>query len=469
MRKILSIALAILFATVTCSASVGIRGTSIPSGQNSGGNMTVALPTGTTTGDVTVVTTIVDTLAAVVTAPAGWTLLKSCGNLTAFYRAYQAGDTANPVFADSGTHYFASGAVSYTGADGTIPIDGGNCSFVLLSGLTNNHEVTYDDKAFAPEFVTSYQNGLQVAAFANSSGQSPTFSTPSGFTSRLNQTYGPAISIFDKTYTTGGWMSAVQSTLNAAITASYFKTGMSYAIKASGSAAASAASGISLVGVIGNGYTSDGALVTASSFLVGGQQNLQSGDLIVGLCGWCTTNTILPSTAFSRVLSTHNNIVFAKTYNANDPLSLTVLFPDASVSTVDDINFVVLRAIGSTLYPALCNTSAAGTNVTNPSAGVVAPSIVPCSTTDALVLWYEEPNGNTDTLTTPGSTTPFLLQTNAPNNLVTYVNQPSNPTGTFTATGTATSVTQATGFSLDFTLSASKTGTQPASGASVIY
>lgn len=464
MKRIFSL-IALLFLASGLNAAVGIRN-SVATTQLQTTSMAVTIPSGTTTNDVTVIYLVHESPYTTFNTPAGWNLLKQCGGLAAFWRAYQGGDASTVTVSWNIFDWVTPGAVSYTGADTTTFVDGANCAFVGVTAASASYK---DNNHWAPEIVTSFQNGMEVLAYGNNSNSTTTWTTPSGFTARLNGA-GPNYQVYDKTISGGGLLPGVQALGNNNGT---YKEGLHFAIKVSGASAASAASAVSLVGIYDAGYGLQAAsvterLLTATPINFIGVANLQAGDLIIHLCGFCTSGTVEPP-GFVTLLSTHNSYISGRTFSALDNATFPIAVSQATVSTYVFSQFLVFRAVGSTQYPTLTASSAAGTDITNPSTGIVAPSIVPGSTTDALILWYVEPNGNTDTIGIPTGTLAFVSSAVAPNWLVAYKNSPSNPTGTFTATGTATSVTQATGFSLAVTLGTTKTGTVTVSGSSVIF
>lgn len=442
--------------------AIGIRATSTDGNPN-GTSLSINLPAGTAAGDVTVIYIVSQSQWSSYTA-SGWTVIEACLGLGALYRVYQAGDPASVTLTATASGFLAACAVSYTGVDAASPIDGSNSGGVIPG---NNTAIL---SSHAPELVTGYQNGLEVAAFGFSTNTGGvTFSTPSGFTSRVTQNPGPSVYVFDQTFTAGGALGLVQSTCSSS---GNTRAGIHFCLKASGAAAAAAAATISLVGFVG-GLQGRGFTNAGTSNPWGIDYSLlgpRAGDLVVLCMG--NALTIANPTGFSSILSATGWSIAGRTYRSTDcPAVIASSNKYHAGSGGEFLSLVLLRAKGTALYPGVSANSAVGSTTANPSTGITAPSVTPVASTDVLLLYYGESHTSADTLNVPAGVTGLArtIGASAGGDLLCYLNPCPNPSGARTSTGANASVTTAIGFSLDITLGSAKTPADAGGGGSYTF
>ncbi|MCP3141529.1 cell wall anchor protein [Pyxidicoccus xibeiensis] len=137
-------------------STVSYRSSSTASGKSIT-SLTIAKPTGTVAGDVLLARIINrNNVAAVATAPAGWTLLRSDQSASqikawVFYKVAGSAEPASYAFTIDLASYMAGSISAFSGADNANPID-------AHSGQKNGTTASFD----TPAITTTAANGLAV-------------------------------------------------------------------------------------------------------------------------------------------------------------------------------------------------------------------------------------------------------------------------------------------------------------------
>lgn len=139
---------------------------------------TVPVPAGTVAGDV-MVAVIVNQAGGGITAPAGWTLIRSDGdtNLTQalFYRVATSGEPASYTWALA-CNRCVGGMVTYRGVDNGDPVEA-----ATSAGVVNNAATIV-----APSIATTV-SGDQLIGFFASSGAKAGIASPAGMATQISQ------------------------------------------------------------------------------------------------------------------------------------------------------------------------------------------------------------------------------------------------------------------------------------------
>lgn len=162
-------------------------------------SVAVNVPTGTTNGDLLLAAASVS-LGATITAPAGWTLIRSDNNggvaassiKTSLYYRVASSEPASYTWA--ATEGSASAIrlrviqAAYSGIDTTNPIDSNSGQCTVPAGSTN--QVT------SPTVTPTITNGFLVAVWANNASGATTFTEPGGMSSDLDSGGGSSFGVF---------------------------------------------------------------------------------------------------------------------------------------------------------------------------------------------------------------------------------------------------------------------------------
>jgi hypothetical protein len=380
---------------------------------------TINLPTGTTTGDITIVIGSYLNSTAV-TIPGGWTTILNAYGQFACYRMWQSGDPSSVTFTGANTDWWETLAISYIGVDATTPIDASNSCFAQTNHWGNSLYI-------APSVCPSWHNDLLLACFwTNSFSGGGTFTPPSGFTSRVSTNSGPNLAISDMQ------LSSAAATGNAVATfanGSLVTTvGAQIALHAAGDTSATpAAAPITWGSVYANSGLFSGSFFTIplSSAL-----NPMQNDLI---CIFLADNDLggsYPSTptGFTLQASGNGSFLFTRSYQTGDPDPQVPL----TATNYSTHAVVALRSVGNTPSVDQVN-SAAGSG--SPHSTATLASMTPANANEYLMAWFGQMDtSGGDTWTPPAGFTQQLVSAQGPS-AVLYDMQPASvPTGTIAAT-----------------------------------
>jgi MSHA biogenesis protein MshQ len=166
--------IAMHFSSCAFAQTVSFRSSSQASIQS--GNLSIAQPSGTSSGDVMVATIAVRPSSITVTAPSGWTLVRQVVNgstisLQTYYKVATSSEPSSYTWTMSTAGFVGAsgGIVSLIGADTSNPVD-------AESGQANASSTSQA----APSVTTTQSNSMLVTAHAIAS--SVTWAAPAGMT-----------------------------------------------------------------------------------------------------------------------------------------------------------------------------------------------------------------------------------------------------------------------------------------------
>lgn len=190
-RVLQAVAAATGVKTATAAGSADAGNTHILALKPANVNLTITTPTGTAAGDVLIAAIGFNNSTAVVTPPAGWTLVRRMNNasttsnsLAVFRRNAVAGEPGSHAFAVAGGAFLVGGIQAFSGVDPANPID-------VENGQTTASATAHD----APSVTTTTANAMLVTShtFASSNTWTPqaglteSYDRPSGATSATGQ------------------------------------------------------------------------------------------------------------------------------------------------------------------------------------------------------------------------------------------------------------------------------------------
>lgn len=399
---------------------------------------TINLPTGTTTGDVTIVAAV-QTGANTITPPSGWTAILNIPGIAIYWRAFQAGDPSSITFASPAANWWESTIISYSGCDTTAPIDG-FASCVFYNGNGNQPASTlYRAPSVNPNFAADQL----VCIYAHDNLQAGgTITLPSGLTSRASSSAGPSVCMADKALTDGTPTGNQNATWDAMTAVRQF--GAQIALKAAGASPTTvAAPSVGIAGLLV--FSALGSITIPLS-----QLSPQQGDLVV--VGTASNLAVTPPSGYTLAQSAGGAALYTHVFNAGDSTS-----PLFTIGGGGDINAAVflLRKIGTgTAAPALDNSG-----VNTATATVSTPSLTPSGSGEMLICFY----GNASTLAGSWTATPAGLTNDissgwGPCLLMGWTKPAANPTGAFSATNSVSATVGAIA-ALFKVLSSAPTGT----------
>jgi hypothetical protein len=343
---------------------------------------TTSLPSGTTTGDFTILCVVQNSSSGVISPPSGWTAIINVPGFMICYRMWQSGDPTSVTTTSTAGAWFGSVMATYEGVDASTPIDVAN----FCTGSVYK----------APNCNPQYQGGMSILSYAQpgTSGGAGAPTAPSGYTQETYVGYGPNIGLWDKS------ISGAPATGNQIVSWSQNPCpAIQVVLKASGASAASprAAPQTTFAGFDGTTTQIFGGGPTISYDLT--KYNVQDGDLVI--FGFFTGLTITTLATFSVLqASGGNGAVYYRTWHSGDATSLTWTFNTGGW-------------VGWTLL-ILRNAEAAGGHGINPvidtsdlasasSATVVASGLVPANTDEMLLCIFGSSTNSSTTWTTPPS------------------------------------------------------------------
>lgn len=403
--------------------AIGFRGTATATGGNP--SVTVAVPTGTTVGDIILVAGTWTTATTGASLPAGWNVLYQDSWCIIGWRAYQGGDASTIVVNSGGSSSFmVASAISYSGCDTGNPIDAYGHHAIVRSDGTAGTSSTYRTPTLNPRYNGSMLVNL-ILDRNNSSGMgAPTWA--GGLTQRHVQTFGPGIAIADKALTDGTPTGYLDHTWSAR----FYHLGVAIALKASGASAATvAAPRPVLAGNALRSNTNAGSHTVNLDYL-----GIKDGDLVVVCMGAATT--ITPPTGYGAVeVSAGRGGVYTHIWHTGDTLSPTFNFSANSYSMA---TVVLVRAQPNSAGIYL---DASGTNTG--TGAVSTPSKTPTTALDLLLAFFYEGNSATGTWTATPALTNDVASSMGPVQLFGWKAPSDVPSGSYAVTNAASTKTLA--------------------------
>jgi len=410
--------------------AIALRATSVGPSNNST-STTISLPTGTTVGDVTIIAACQGADSNTLSAPSGWTTIVAGPAVCVCYRVFQSGDPSSVTVTSSGSAWFESLAISYSGCDTTTPIDNSN----WCARIHNQ----YSDTIFrAPSLNPNWNSSQLVCVYARrNDGGGGAFTMPSGVTSRVSTTTGPTLAIGDKALTNGTATGNLDAT--GASDGAQLQFGCQIALKASGASAATLDAKRPEFGALWSIPQGFGSTVTVDL----ARLLVKDGDMV---CIAIDTNgnTITPPSGYTLQQSTTYGFVYTKVWHTGDATSLTfTLGANAYTWTIA----CILRCTAAGAGSISCATSSEATG----TGTATAPSLTPSTSYDFLACFWA--NNATSATTWTGQPTGITLEVVegvGPSMIFAWNVPASNPTGTYTATNSNSAAVMAA--SLVFTL-----------------
>lgn len=197
--------LSVIFGPTSVLAAIDFGSVSTAQNGNSGGNLTINIPSSTASGDVLVASIVYEKGdGASVSAPFGWTLIRQTdnGNKVGLRTYYKVAGSSEPALSswnitqtsNGNSKRGAGGIIRYTGVDTANPID--------VSAASTSKSTS----AVAPSVTTTVVNDRVIAVYGLNASSS--FGTPSGTTERFDTTNtngsGPAAAGDDFVQTSAG-------------------------------------------------------------------------------------------------------------------------------------------------------------------------------------------------------------------------------------------------------------------------
>lgn len=390
--------------------TVAVVGTSV--GPNTNGTSTsTSLPSGTTTGDVTILAVVFQSAVTLV-PPSGWAAIVNVPGFLVCYRVYQAGDpTSVTTTATTGTGFWESLGIAYSGLDTTNPVDAAN-----VCPLYSSISAAYYAPSVSPGFATDtllciYGRGGSAAGSA--------LTLPSGLTSQVSTVAGPCLQIASKTLTSAaptGPQKATGTISNQA------QVGAQIALKAAGATAVSPTPQTTLAGIqfFYSNSASWGPNLTNLGVL--------PGDLVVVFASGPDLSTLTPPAGYTLAASIPNVVdMFTHSFVSGDavaPLFTTSL-------SFFEAQMLLVRGQGS--GAALPSLDISGT-ASGSSGTVTSPNLTSAGSNELLCCFFGVPStagGTWTTLPTGFSDDPN--SGSGPSTVLGWLEPAANPTGAFTA------------------------------------
>jgi len=392
----------------------------------------VTLPPSTTTGDVTIISSVCAQTstaagAATATVPAGWTVIANTPGFLVCYRVYQAGDPTSISITWGSPNWKLTSAVSYSGCDTSNPIDGSNYCL-------GANEVSATPVMRAPSVAPRYASGKIVCVYAYglvNSGQ--TITLPGGLTSRAVLTQGPTLTIADAANgSTNAPTGNKQATIGS--TTGSLAFGCQILLKDSAATALTQADNFLNTAAVFQQTTVGGASIPTFSLDALGRQ---VGDLIL-LPIASLAATVTPPTGWTTLRSSSDGILCYRVAQAGDTATPAITL-SASANTCYEL--VLLRP-AYPLTSGSVSVDASGQNALTNSATVTTPSLVPFTTADFLAL-FAASNGGSNAWTLSAGPTRDLSSSGGVSTQFGWEQPSANPSGSFTwtASGTQTTLT----------------------------
>ena len=397
--------------------AITVRATSTAA-NNFASSESINLPTGTTTGDLTIIIGTLDGNTTI-TEPAGWSTILNTGfSQFIFYRLYQGGDPSSVTVTAGGTHFWGMAAATFEGCDATTPID----AFNTCVSLPNNAVGDGFGKNFynAPSVNPNYAADYLLACFLDANGGGGgTITFPSGFSNVVTQAPGPNVAISSKQLSGAGSTGNQKASWHSDTS---FNVGVQIALHASGDTPASPASptvtwsGINTTIQISWPYT-----VPFSEI------NAQTGDLE---CIFATFNNGVTATTPSgwtlQESGGNGNYLFTRVRQNGDS-DPSLALSGGATGIVAAIALHTSGAVNGPLIDQKNSQLGSGT----PSSATLS-SLTPATATEYLIAAWGQVSGSSSTWTPSGSLTTEVTSGYGPSLIVMDTQPASQPTGTFT-------------------------------------
>lgn len=404
-------------------AAIAFRSSS--TGPNSNGtSTTISLPTGTTTGDVTIIafsqaTLTTDASLTTVSPPAGWTTICNIDGQGAIYRLWQSGDPSSVTLTSTASKFWETVAVTYSGCDGTNPIDVSN-SCMTVRGATSAPSF----KARAPSVNPNFNSETLVGIWTNATpAGGVTLSFPGGLTSRVATTAGPCISIGDLGLTNGTPTGDLDGTWSGVLNSTHL-LGCQVTLKPASAAGASVATATARWATVWTTYFSG----SSAGFTVPlSRLNIAAGDFV---CVWVgvSAGTYTAATGYSTTASQNGNYLFTRSYQNGDA---DPAFTQSS-STFTVAVCLVLRKTGvGGINPTIIDTVQSIAGSGNPNSVTFLSETLSNNTEYVVGLWLDSSNA-VSTFTNSSTLTTEMNFGTGPGFLFADAQSPTSPTGTLT-------------------------------------
>lgn len=385
--------------------------------------ISVAIPSGTSTGDVTLISSVcaqetTSVAAPLATVPAGWTAVINVPGFILCYRAYQAGDPTSVSITWGSTHWKTTGALTYSGCDTANPIDGS--TYFVSADMWGSHPVMR-----APSLAPRYASGRLVCTYAmgNPNG-GVTITLPSGLTSRSSSVNRNSFTMADKangaTNDPTGDQQATISTNSARLVYA-----CQVLLKANGASSLTQADNFINTAVAYQQAMGVGPSVSVFSLAALG---VKPGDLLLLVIA-SSAATITPPSGWTTLHSSSDGLLCYRLATAGDNDTPTI-----TISSASNINYGLVALRPAYAFPSgNISVDDSGQNTAASSTTVSTPSLTPNSAADFLALFAASKSGAA-TWTLSAGATRDLINGNAVSTNFGWKQPSDNPSGSFTWT-----------------------------------
>lgn len=283
-------------------------------------SVTVAAPSGLTSGDV-MLAGIVTRDEAAITTPGGWTLVRSDANGTALRQSVYVRVAGGSEPADytwtlgEAVAGAGAGIVAYSGVDTTTPVD-------VQGGQTNSSS----SSVTAPSVTTTVTNTRVVGFFATANDG--TFSPPSGTTERTDLPIDGTIQAMSSIADVAQAASGASGSKVATASVSAVNIGALVALRPSGSIALRAAS--------------SAATIPTTTLTVDTPGSVEADDVLVAAISMRAPRDVTPPAGWSLVRedtsgTTIRQSIFVRTATGSEPADHTWTFAEPVSTAVGGI------------------------------------------------------------------------------------------------------------------------------------
>lgn len=205
-------------------------------------DMVMTLPATMVDGELVIAWVVKDRVQIDLDFPAGWTqIMSNTASVCLGYKIWHTGDPTTVTVTDSGgtsAFWWVGCVLAYSGVDQSNPIRSYSINPLWYPSITAIAFQSSHSAYLAPSVVPDLEGSVHVALYARSdSGGGGSWSTPSGYTARYTDTFGPCCFVCDKALgTTPGQTTELAST-GQSVFLEHYHVGASLILKEAGSPA----------------------------------------------------------------------------------------------------------------------------------------------------------------------------------------------------------------------------------------
>jgi hypothetical protein len=345
---------------------------------NNATSTTISLPTGTTTGDVTIAAFIqaqtAYTTALSLAPPSGWNVLVNMGGVLVCWRAWQSGDPTSITANSSASLWWESLCVSYSGLDTAAPIDASSGHYAFSQAGAGTIQ---SSRYRAPSLNPRFNGSCLLSIFGVGSTSGATLGLPAGMTARAITSSGPSLRMCDKSLTDG---TPTGNLLSSGPSNYCLHFGAQIALKAAGATAATLADPAPVLAGMVNCTNNVNAYTLPLDLL-----NVQDGDMVLFFAANASGSVSSAPVGYTSQSNISSAVMYSRVWKTGDATSPVFTFSDTNYRNMD---VWLMRKTGASALPLSVDQVAVNTTTASAAVTSATPSLTPAVANEILIALF---------------------------------------------------------------------------------